>query len=101
MPGPQGGWIITLKTCAACDCERLPVGGLVAAVGSFARVIDVPLPADIEGGYSDDPAAVARLVAEILDAGAVGINIEDESSPPDLLCAKIAAARQSAQRAGI
>src|SRR5882724_13674220 len=51
------------------DGDALPVERLVAAVRSIARVIDVPLTADIEGGYSDDPAAVARLVAEILDAG--------------------------------
>ena len=83
------------------DGDALPVDRLVAAVRSIARVIEVPLTADIEGGYSDDPAAVSKVVAQILDAGAVGINIEDGSSPPDLLCAKIAAARQSAERAGI
>jgi len=80
------------------DGDALPVDRLVAAVRSIARVIGVPLTADIEGGYSDDPAAVSKVVAAILDAGAVGINIEDGSSPPDLLCAKIAAARQSAER---
>ena len=83
------------------DGDALPVDRLVAAVRSIARVIEVPLTADIEGCYSDDPAAVSKVVAAILDAGAVGINIEDGSSPPELLCAKIAAARASAERAGI
>src|SRR5262249_56856965 len=33
--------------------------------------------------------------------GAVGINIEDGSGPPELLCAKVAAARAAATRAGV
>jgi 2-methylisocitrate lyase-like PEP mutase family enzyme len=33
---------------------------------------------------------VADTVAAVVGAGAVGINLEDGSSPPDLLCAKIA-----------
>ncbi|MGW6528220.1 isocitrate lyase/PEP mutase family protein [Streptomyces venezuelae] len=32
---------------------------------------------DVEGGFSDDPAEVAALAAELAEAGAVGINIED------------------------
>jgi hypothetical protein len=33
--------------------------------------------------------------------GAVGINIEDGADAPELLCAKIGAARRSAERAGV
>jgi 2-methylisocitrate lyase-like PEP mutase family enzyme len=83
------------------DGDALPTERLLAAVRAIARVIGVPLTIDIEGGYSNDPAAVARLVAEILDAGAVGINLEDGAGSPELLCAKIAAARESAGRAGV
>jgi len=83
------------------DGDVLPIEQLLSAVRAIARVIDVPLTIDIEGGYSNDPAAVARLVAGVLEAGAVGINIEDGSGSPALLCAKIAAARESAERAGV
>jgi len=83
------------------DGDVLPSEQLLSAVRAIARVIDVPLTVDIEGGYSNDPAAVARLVAGVLEAGAVGINIEDGSGSPALLCAKIAAARESAGRAGV
>ena len=61
----------------------------------------MPLSVDIEGGYADDPSAVARLVSSVIDAGAVGINLEDGAGAPDLLCAKIDAARQSALAAGV
>jgi 2-methylisocitrate lyase-like PEP mutase family enzyme len=83
------------------DGDALPIEQLLAAVRAIARIIYVPLTIDIEGGYSNDPAAVARLVARVLEAGAVGINIEDGAGSPELLCAKIAAARKSAERAGI
>src|SRR4030081_193307 len=52
------------------DGDVLPVEHLLRAVRAIARVIHVPLTIDIEGGYSDDPAAVAMLVVAILDAGA-------------------------------
>lgn len=83
------------------DGDALPIEVLVAATREIARVIRVPLSIDIEGGYSDDPAVVSPIVGQLIDAGAVGINIEDGAGPPDLLCAKIEAARQSAVRAGV
>src|SRR6266404_7237034 len=52
------------------DGDALPIEQLLSAVRAIARVIGVPLTIDVEGGYSNDPAAVARLVAGILEAGA-------------------------------
>ena len=40
------------------DGDALPVDQLLSAVRAIVRVIHVPLSIDIEGGYSDDPAAV-------------------------------------------
>jgi 2-methylisocitrate lyase-like PEP mutase family enzyme len=37
----------------------------------------VPVTVDAEGGYSEDPSAVADLAAELADLGAAGINLED------------------------
>jgi 2-methylisocitrate lyase-like PEP mutase family enzyme len=71
------------------DGDLLPVPLLLATVADIARVIRVPLTVDCEGGYSEDPAAVGESVASVVGAGAVGINLEDGSRPPDLLCAKI------------
>jgi 2-methylisocitrate lyase-like PEP mutase family enzyme len=78
------------------DGNALPEDQLIAAIRDIARVIRVPLTVDIEAGYSDDPAAVARLVARVLAVGVVGINIEDGERSPDLLCKKIAAIRDQA-----
>ena len=83
------------------DGEALPVKHLLAAVREIARVIEVPLSIDIESGYSDDPSEVAQLVTEAIDAGVAGINIEDGAGDPELLYAKIEAARQSATSADV
>ena len=76
------------------DGHHLPTEELIAALKRVARVIDLPLTADIEGGYSDDPKAVSETVARVIEAGAVGINLEDGREPHDLHRAKIAAATQ-------
>lgn len=83
------------------DGDALPPAILAAAVAEIARVVSVPLSVDIEGGYSADPREAGETVAAVLDAGAVGINIEDGTAPPDLLERKIEAARTATSRAGI
>jgi 2-methylisocitrate lyase-like PEP mutase family enzyme len=83
------------------DGDALPAEALFTAVREISRAIRVPLSVDIEGGYSNDPIAVAKIVAGVIRAGAVGINIEDGSGSPEILCAKLEAARQAASREGV
>src|SRR6185436_17346370 len=71
------------------DGDALPIEQLIQTVRDISRVIRVPLTIDIEGGYSVDPAVVARVVSGIIEAGAVGINIEDGAGSPEVLCEKI------------
>jgi 2-methylisocitrate lyase-like PEP mutase family enzyme len=83
------------------DGDALPARILASAMAEIARVLSVPLTVDVEGGYSADPETVGETVAAVIDAGAVGINLEDGAASPDLLCAKIAAAKRAAGRAGV
>jgi 2-methylisocitrate lyase-like PEP mutase family enzyme len=83
------------------DGDVVPLQVLAAAVAEISRVISVPLSVDAEGGYSDDPKAVGEVVRAILDAGGIGINIEDRAGSPGLLVAKIEAARSAAAAAGV
>jgi len=83
------------------DGNQLPVRLLLATVNEIARLIRVPLSVDLEGGYSDDPAAVGETVAAVIEAGAVGINIEDGPGDPDLLRAKIEQAKNAGVRRGV
>jgi len=83
------------------DGHHLPVSLLVATVEEIARVVRIPITADVEGGYSSDPAAVGDAVARVIGAGAVGINLEDGTAEPDLLRAKIEKAKEAGARAGV
>jgi len=59
------------------DGEEIPAEEFVSAVRRIARVLSVPLTVDIVGGFGHGPEDVAKTVKSIVDAGAVGINIED------------------------
>jgi hypothetical protein len=78
------------------DGNALPVPLLAATISEIVRVVRVPVTADIEGGYADTAAGVGETVAAVVEAGAVGINLEDGMSDPALLCVKIAAAKGAA-----
>ncbi|PWF48594.1 isocitrate lyase/PEP mutase family protein [Massilia glaciei] len=83
------------------DGDLLPVDLHVAGIGAIARVITIPLSADIEGCYSDDPSEVGAMVARLIDLGVAGINLQNGAAHPDLLCVKIGAARRAADRLGV
>ncbi|MCZ0203887.1 isocitrate lyase/phosphoenolpyruvate mutase family protein [Streptomyces sp. UMAF16] len=51
-----------------------PADEMFAAVARIARAVDVPVSADVEGGYGLAPE---ELVERLLEAGAVGCNLED------------------------
>jgi len=59
------------------DGEQAPWHEVVAATARIVRAARVPVTADIETGYGETPDAVRRSVAEIIGAGAVGVNLED------------------------
>src|SRR5437764_9466746 len=73
------------------DGDALPRPNLLASIAAAARVIEVPLTADIEGGYTDDLGELAELIAEVVAAGAVGINLEDGTRDAALHARKVAA----------
>jgi 2-methylisocitrate lyase-like PEP mutase family enzyme len=83
------------------DGDALPLKHLLMTVEALARVVKVPVTADIEGGYTDDLAVLAETIKAVIGAGAVGINLEDGSRDPDLHARKVAAARKAADAAGV
>jgi 2-methylisocitrate lyase-like PEP mutase family enzyme len=83
------------------DGGALPPSLLPAAVAEIARVISVPISVDVEAGYSAEPRLVSATVEAVASAGGVGINLEDGTDSPDVLCAKIAAAKAGAARVGV
>lgn len=90
------------------DGEHAPWPEIVAATARIARSVNVPVTADIESGYGDTPEAVAGSIADIIEAGAVGVNLEDglRSGPSpirtvDDAAVRIRAARDAANAAGV
>ncbi len=83
------------------DGDHLDPARVVAAVAAIASAVSVPVTADIEGGYGDSPERVAEIVTAVLEAGAVGINLEDGTRAPDDHAARVAAARRAAEDAGV
>jgi 2-methylisocitrate lyase-like PEP mutase family enzyme len=76
---------------------------VVDLVRRIVATVSVPVSADIETGYGTTPEDVATTVRAVLDAGAVGVNIEDARRDGDGplrdvegQCARIAAARAAA-----
>jgi 2-methylisocitrate lyase-like PEP mutase family enzyme len=90
------------------DGEAIPRDEMIAAIARIARVVTVPVSADIESGFAHDAREVAETVRRVIDAGAVGINLEDaiHGGPPalyDLETAidRVRAARDAASSAGV
>jgi 2-methylisocitrate lyase-like PEP mutase family enzyme len=90
------------------DGEQAPWNEVVAATARIVRVARVPVTADIEAGYGETPDAVMRSVTQIIEAGAVGVNLEDGTphgpipirSPQDA-ADRLRAAREAAKAAAV
>jgi 2-methylisocitrate lyase-like PEP mutase family enzyme len=59
------------------DGQTMPRRELMQAVGRIAHAVEVPLTADLVSGYGRGPKAVAATVKAAVDAGAIGVNLED------------------------
>jgi 2-methylisocitrate lyase-like PEP mutase family enzyme len=56
------------------DQEGMTFDDVVTRVKQITSAVDVPVSVDIESGYAEPPT---RLISGLLEAGAVGLNIED------------------------
>jgi 2-methylisocitrate lyase-like PEP mutase family enzyme len=91
------------------DGERMLRSEMIAAVGRIVRVAnEVPVTADIEAGYASTDDELANTISAVIDAGAIGINLEDglpgEHGHVRHLTAaanRIRIARSTANRAGV
>src|SRR5580692_886635 len=89
------------------DGENLTREELAGVVARITAAVDLPVSADVEGGYGPGPGDVAATVRAVVEAGAVGINLEDSLAPGGPLhereaqAARIRAAREAAAAAGL
>lgn len=85
------------------DGQRISREEMIARVGRIVRAVKVPVSADIEAGYGTSPEDAARTTRELIEAGAIGMNLEDASDRRDqpllsleLAVEKIKAVRETA-----
>lgn len=59
------------------DGEFLPIELSEAVIARIVKTVDLPVTADIEGGYGESDEVLAHNAARFLDLGVVGLNFED------------------------
>ena len=85
----------------------VPRDMMLAHFREIADAADVPVNADFEGGFADDPAGVAENVRLCIETGVAGLSIEDSTGDDanplydfDLALARVRAARTAIDKAG-
>jgi 2-methylisocitrate lyase-like PEP mutase family enzyme len=83
--------------------NAVPRDAMLAHIRDIVEATDVPVNADFENGYADDPDAVAENVRLCVATGVAGLSIEDSTGRPEQPLYDIAHAveRISSARAAI
>lgn len=90
------------------DGQKISREEMLARVARLAKAVKVPVTADVESGYGRRPEDAARTAREVIEAGAVGMNLEDAPGDGDhplvelsLQVEKIHAVREAALKTGV
>jgi 2-methylisocitrate lyase-like PEP mutase family enzyme len=90
------------------DGQKISREEMLARVARIAKAVKVPVTADVESGYGGRPEDAARTAREVIEAGAVGMNLEDAPGNGDhplvelsLQVEKIHAVREAALKTGV
>ena len=80
---------------------------VLAHLSMLVEAVDLPVNADYENGFADDPDGVATSVTLAVETGIAGLSIEDSTGKKDaplydfdLAVRRIAAARAAIDRSG-
>ena len=90
------------------DGQRISRGEMLEVVGRIARAVRIPVTADLEAGYGTTPKDMAETVKAAIEAGAIGMNLEDVTGDDEssqvaipLQVEKIRAIREAAASLGV
>jgi 2-methylisocitrate lyase-like PEP mutase family enzyme len=64
------------------DGQKISREEMLAAVARITRSVRGPVTADVEAGYGNAPEDAARTAQRVIEAGAVGLNLEDAADEP-------------------
>jgi 2-methylisocitrate lyase-like PEP mutase family enzyme len=83
--------------------NNVPRDSMLAHIRELVTATDLPVNADFENGYADDPTGVAENVRSCVETGVAGLSLEDSTGRPDqsLYDRTHAAERVAAARAAI
>jgi 2-methylisocitrate lyase-like PEP mutase family enzyme len=79
------------------DGENIPRDEMLAAVKRVVDATDLPVTADLEGGYGDAADTVRRAIQD----GVVGANIEDQMKPLAEAARQVEAIMRAAESEGV
>ncbi len=79
------------------DGENIPLDLHLDAIERIVQAVDLPVSADLEGGYGD----IGETVRRAINVGVVGANIEDELRPIDEAVRGVEAALAAGEAEGI
>ena len=87
--------------------NKVSVDDVLSHLRTIASAVDLPVNADFEGAFAQDPDGVAANVARAAATGIAGLSVEDSSGSPDgglfefeLAVDRIRAARQALDDSG-
>ncbi len=79
------------------DGEVIPVEEMIEEVRRIVAATDLPVTADLEGGYGNAPETIRRAIG----VGVVGANLEDQMKPLDEAVAQVEAVMKAAAAEGV
>jgi len=89
------------------DGQKISREEMLARVARIARAVKLPVTADVEAGYGERPEDAADTARGVIEAGAVGMNLEDgldrhgQLVDLSLQLEKIRAVREIALKSGV
>jgi len=101
-----GSWSVAAADGYA-DGEELPLEAALANLRRITATVDLPVTLDFEGGYASELERVKENIAKVIEAGAIGINFEDQVVGGDGLYSieeqskRIAAVREAADNGSV
>jgi 2-methylisocitrate lyase-like PEP mutase family enzyme len=72
-----GSWSVAAAQGYA-DGQEIPLDLALSNLKRIVECVDLPVTIDLEGGYGDSPSELQESVTRVIEAGAVGINFEDQ-----------------------
>jgi 2-methylisocitrate lyase-like PEP mutase family enzyme len=101
-----GSWSVAAAD-GYTDGEKLSLDAAIANLERITASVELPVTIDFEGGYTADNNELAENIERVIDAGAIGVNFEDQIVggsglyPIEEQAGRIATIRETAVKKGV